>query len=122
MNNEQSNELGRIVSGREVAAAGLIRSVSLDAPSLHAGSQPYQPEIVDDQTSLTWQERGTCMQTDPEAFFPEKGGNSRAAKSVCVGCEVRSDCLDYALTNDEQFGIWGGMTVLERRKLKKRNK
>lgn len=68
----------------------------------------------------SWQERALCAQTDPEAFFPEKGGSTREAKKVCVGCEVRSECLEYALENDERFGIWGGLSERERRKLKKR--
>ena len=67
-----------------------------------------------------WQERGLCAQTDPEAFFPEKGGSTREAKKVCSGCEVRSECLEYALANDERFGIWGGLSERERRKLKRR--
>jgi WhiB family transcriptional regulator, redox-sensing transcriptional regulator len=70
--------------------------------------------------ALSWQERSLCAQTDPEAFFPEKGGSTREAKKVCVGCEVRSECLEYALANDERFGIWGGLSERERRKLKKR--
>ena len=68
---------------------------------------------------LGWQERALCAQTDPEAFFPEKGGSTRDAKRVCVGCEVRSACLEYALANDERFGIWGGLSERERRRLKK---
>jgi WhiB family transcriptional regulator, redox-sensing transcriptional regulator len=74
----------------------------------------------DDEEVLTWQERSLCAQTDPEAFFPEKGGSTREAKKVCVGCEVRSECLEYALAHDERFGIWGGLSERERRKLKKR--
>ena len=69
---------------------------------------------------LSWQERSLCAQTDPEAFFPEKGGSTREAKKVCIGCEVRAECLEYALANDERFGIWGGLSERERRKLKKR--
>jgi WhiB family transcriptional regulator, redox-sensing transcriptional regulator len=67
-----------------------------------------------------WQERALCAQTDPEAFFPEKGGSTREAKKVCLTCEVRDDCLEAALFNDERFGIWGGLSERERRKLKKR--
>ena len=70
--------------------------------------------------SCLWQERSLCAQTDPEAFFPEKGGSTREAKKVCVGCEVRAECLEYALPHDERFGIWGGLSERERRKLKKR--
>jgi len=67
-----------------------------------------------------WQERALCAQTDPEAFFPEKGGSTREAKKVCLGCDVRGECLEYALQNDERFGIWGGLSERERRKLKKK--
>ncbi|WP_283250175.1 WhiB family transcriptional regulator [Antribacter soli] len=73
-----------------------------------------------DDSLMSWQERALCAQTDPEAFFPEKGGSTREAKKVCSGCEVRAECLDYALANDERFGIWGGLSERERRKLKRR--
>ncbi|HSP38712.1 MAG TPA: WhiB family transcriptional regulator [Frankiaceae bacterium] len=66
-----------------------------------------------------WQERALCAQTDPEAFFPEKGGSTREAKKVCTDCEVKVECLDYALANDERFGIWGGLSERERRRLRR---
>jgi WhiB family redox-sensing transcriptional regulator len=69
---------------------------------------------------LAWQTDSLCAQTDPEAFFPEKGGSTREAKKICGTCEVRNSCLDYALENDERFGIWGGLSERERRKLRKR--
>jgi WhiB family redox-sensing transcriptional regulator len=69
---------------------------------------------------LSWQADALCSQTDPEAFFPEKGGSTRDAKRICSGCEVKAECLEYALANDERFGIWGGLSERERRKLKKR--
>ncbi len=73
-----------------------------------------------DDGPLAWQERALCAQTDPEAFFPEKGGSTREAKRVCSTCEVREECLEYALAHDERFGIWGGLSERERRKLKRR--
>lgn len=73
-----------------------------------------------DQGLLAWQDLALCAQTDPEAFFPEKGGSTREAKRVCAACEVRDECLEYALANDERFGIWGGLSERERRKLKRR--
>jgi WhiB family redox-sensing transcriptional regulator len=76
--------------------------------------------MVMEEEALSWQERSLCAQTDPEAFLPEQGGSTREAKKVCIGCEVRSECLEYALANDERFGIWGGLSERERRKLKKR--
>lgn len=69
---------------------------------------------------LAWQVDALCAQTDPEAFFPEKGGSTRDAKKICGACEVKQECLDYAMSNDERFGIWGGLSERERRKLKKR--
>lgn len=68
---------------------------------------------------MGWQEKALCAQTDPEAFFPEKGGSTREAKKVCLSCEVRSECLDYALKNDERFGIWGGLSERERRRIRR---
>ena len=66
----------------------------------------------------SWREDALCAETDPEAFFPEKGGSTREAKRVCVGCAVRMECLEYALSNDERFGIWGGLSERERRRLR----
>ena len=74
----------------------------------------------DDDGALAWQADALCSQTDPEAFFPEKGGSTREAKRICQQCEVRSECLEYALTNDERFGIWGGLSERERRRLRRR--
>jgi WhiB family transcriptional regulator, redox-sensing transcriptional regulator len=75
--------------------------------------------VEEDTEELGWQERALCAQTDPEAFFPEKGGSTREAKRVCGGCEVRAECLGYALEHDERFGIWGGLSERERRRLKR---
>ncbi len=86
----------------------------VDAPSLI--------EMLDDPGAATeqdWQERALCAQTDPEAFFPEKGGSTREAKRICSGCEVRAECLEYALAQDERFGIWGGLSERERRRLRR---
>ena len=74
---------------------------------------------ADDAEEVGWQDRALCAQTDPEAFFPEKGGSTREAKRVCLSCEVRAECLDYALAKDERFGIWGGLSERERRRVKK---
>ncbi len=72
-----------------------------------------------DVEELAWQEKSLCAQTDPEAFFPEKGGSTREAKRVCQSCEVQVECLEYALAHDERFGIWGGLSERERRRLKR---
>ncbi len=75
--------------------------------------------FADEAEEPEWQDRALCAQTDPEAFFPEKGGSTREAKRICQGCDVRAECLEYALAHDERFGIWGGLSERERRKLKK---
>ncbi|WP_275585541.1 WhiB family transcriptional regulator [Blastococcus saxobsidens] len=66
----------------------------------------------------SWRMDALCAETDPEAFFPEKGGSTRDAKRVCTGCPVRAQCLEFALANDERFGIWGGLSERERRRLR----
>ncbi len=92
-------------------------------------SEPVRHTMVDDlddpfgcdeEQEQDWQERALCAQTDPEAFFPEKGGSTREAKKICGGCEVRPECLEYALAHDERFGIWGGLSERERRRLRRR--
>lgn len=75
--------------------------------------------IDGDEGELAWQTDALCAQTDPEAFFPEKGGSTRDAKRVCEACPVRSECLDYAMAHDEKFGIWGGLSERERRRLRR---
>lgn len=69
-------------------------------------------------TAPEWQEGALCSQTDPDAFFPEKGGSTREAKRICARCEVKAECLAFGI--DERFGIWGGLSERERRKLKRR--
>ncbi|BDZ51496.1 hypothetical protein GCM10025867_37370 [Frondihabitans sucicola] len=56
----------------------------------------------------------------PRGVLPRKGGSTRDAKKICASCDVRAQCLEYALQNDERFGIWGGLSERERRKLRKR--
>ena len=87
---------------------------------VHLGVPGVRKPSEDDDNALAWQTDALCAQTDPEAFFPEKGGSTREAKKVCLTCEVRGECLEAALLNDERFGIWGGLSERERRKLKKR--
>ena len=76
--------------------------------------------VDEEEGELAWQADALCAQTDPEAFFPEKGGSTRDAKRVCSECPVSEACLDYALAKDERFGIWGGLSERERRRLRKR--
>ncbi|GAB21073.1 putative WhiB family regulatory protein [Gordonia polyisoprenivorans NBRC 16320 = JCM 10675] len=90
-----------------------------DAPRRHLSLVPNEFDDLFDAVEEQWQDRALCAQTDPEAFFPEKGGSTREAKRICSGCEVKAECLEYALANDERFGIWGGLSERERRRLKR---
>jgi len=58
-----------------------------------------------------------CAETDPDSFFPDKGHSVAAAKKVCGGCPVKDECLQWALDRDERFGVWGGLSERERRRL-----
>ena len=66
-----------------------------------------------------WQDQANRLGVDPDLFFPERGASTREAKEVCKGCIVRGECLEYALANGEKFGIWGGLSERERRRLRR---
>ncbi|MCC6436393.1 MAG: WhiB family transcriptional regulator [Acidimicrobiales bacterium] len=68
---------------------------------------------------LTWQRFANCLGVDPDLFFPERGASTREAKEVCRACVVRADCLEYAIVNGEKFGIWGGLSERERRRIRR---
>lgn len=64
-----------------------------------------------------WYGGALCAQVDQDAFFPEKGQSTREAKQVCAMCPVATKCLEFALDNQERFGVWGGHSERERRRL-----
>lgn len=82
-----------------------------------AEAQPEPSRLTPTFRSMSWQEDALCAQTDPEDFHPDKGGSTREAKKVCAQCFVQAECLDWALTTNERFGIWGGLSERERRKV-----
>ncbi|MFC7303533.1 WhiB family transcriptional regulator [Streptomyces monticola] len=67
----------------------------------------------------SWLELALCAQTGSAFFFPEPGSSVREAKQICLACEGRAACLEYALTNDERFGVWGGLSEKERDRLRR---
>lgn len=66
-----------------------------------------------------WQDQARCAEVDTEIFYPENGGLDRPAKKICAGCEVRAECLEFAVDNNEIWGIWGGFSERERRNMKR---
>lgn len=125
----RQKDLGRqSVKATQVVAAPVPQQIPVPTtkadrnnPFQYASEDPATPRDTEDTEPLAWQRDALCSQTDPEAFFPEKGGSTRDVKRICADCDVRDKCLDYALGNDEQFGIWGGLSERERRKLKRSN-
>jgi WhiB family transcriptional regulator, redox-sensing transcriptional regulator len=67
--------------------------------------------------NLSWRQRAACRGVDPEVFYPATDEEAGDAKEVCAVCSVRESCLEYALTNRERDGVWGGATERERRRI-----
>jgi len=69
---------------------------------------------------LAWQDQARCAEIGVELFFPDSPGPAATAKRICMQCEVRQPCLEYALATDEpnaEHGIWAGLSPRERRAL-----
>jgi WhiB family redox-sensing transcriptional regulator len=95
-----------------------IEDDALDSWDGVASWDAVVPEFDGVPSDGSWRQAALCAETDPEAFFPEKGGSTREAKRVCTGCPVLTQCLEFALDNDERFGIWGGLSERERRRIR----
>ena len=76
-------------------------------------------DATDEAEEASWQLEANCLGVDPDLFFPERGASTKEAKAVCKGCVVREDCLEFALQNGEKFGIWGGLSERERRRIRR---
>ena len=68
---------------------------------------------------LAWQDSANCSGADQDLFFPERGASTRKAKAICAACSVKDECLEFAITQGERFGIWGGLSERERRKIRR---
>ena len=67
----------------------------------------------------SWTEEANCKGADADLFFPERGASTRTAKEICRACTVQDESLEYAVENSEKFGIWGGLSERERRRVKR---
>ena len=72
-----------------------------------------------DGLDMAWQDFANCRGADPDLVFQERGASTRTAKSICRECQVRAECLEFAIVSSEKFGIWGMMSERERRKIRK---
>lgn len=82
-------------------------------------SRPKRRARITQSLGDTFRQDGLCAETDPEAFFPEKGQPVGTAKAICFRCDVQEECLNWALKHDERFGVWGGASERDREKIKK---
>lgn len=83
------------------------RIAGIDIRSLPANPSP--PDM--------WQDRAACHGIDPDIFFPTSEEEAGPALAYCGGCLIKVDCLAWALKNGERYGVWGGLTEQQRRRL-----
>jgi WhiB family redox-sensing transcriptional regulator len=100
-----------------IAYQGQIRRDHLAGLTIADVSIEISPE--DESVEASWQNYANCLGVDPDLFFPERGASTREAKEVCRGCVVTENCLEYALANGDKFGIWGGTSERERRRIRR---
>jgi WhiB family redox-sensing transcriptional regulator len=89
-----------------------------------APERPDEPTVAPpDPDSLTaWMADGNCRLHPPATFFPSDGVGVDRARKICKGCPVGDRCLDYALENRIEHGVWGGCSERERRRILKRRR
>jgi WhiB family transcriptional regulator, redox-sensing transcriptional regulator len=81
-------------------------------PLVDLATLPRDPAPPD-----TWQDKAACYGIDPEIFFPPSEEDAGLALSYCGACGIRETCLAWALRNRERYGVWGGLTEQQRRRL-----
>lgn len=64
-----------------------------------------------------WMALGKCREIDPALFFPNDGVGVQAAQRICADCPMKTPCLEYALANRVDHGVWGGTSERERRRI-----
>lgn len=69
-----------------------------------------------------WQQHASCRFEPPATFFPENGVGVEVAKKICASCVVREQCLEYAIDNRIDHGVWGGTSERQRRQIIKRRR
>jgi WhiB family redox-sensing transcriptional regulator len=72
--------------------------------------------------SLKWMDRGGCRNFPPAVFFPQDGAGVERARAICAHCPVKTECLEHALGNHIDHGVWGGCSERERRRIAKRRR
>ena len=81
-----------------------------------------EPAATGLDADTSWMSRGNCRNFPPAMFFPSDGVGVDRARRICAGCEVASQCLEYAITERIDHGVWGGCSERERRRIAKRRR
>jgi WhiB family redox-sensing transcriptional regulator len=76
----------------------------------------------DEMEQNAWMAKGACRNYEPSVFFPSDGVGVDRARKICATCNVTEDCLEYALLNRIDHGVWGGASERERRRILKRRR
>ena len=75
-----------------------------------------------DDSVTAWMSAGNCRNYPPAVFFPSDGVGVDRARKICVDCPVLDQCLEYALVERIEHGVWGGCSERERRRILKRRR
>lgn len=93
-----------------------------DHDDTSTGSGGATPGVFDDDSLTAWMHEGNCRLYPPATFFPSDGVGVDKARKICVGCPVATRCLEYALAQHIDHGVWGGCSERERRRILKRRR
>ena len=93
---------------------GHYRTLSIKAEQRYTQRRSIAPSDKPD-----WMDQGNCRGMDPDIWFPDRGESTARQKQICASCTVRDECLEVALEHAIRFGIWGGKSERERRRLRR---
>jgi len=74
------------------------------------------------ELDVHWMQKGRCRDISPSIFFPSDGVGVEVARGICADCPVKAPCLEYALENKIDHGVWGGASERERRRIARRRR
>jgi WhiB family redox-sensing transcriptional regulator len=89
-----------------------------ESPSPLLLAEPEQGDTMETH----WMAKGNCRSEPPSLFFPHDGVGVEVARRICATCPVQAPCLEYALANGIDHGVWGGASERERRRIARRRR
>ena len=95
-----------------------VRELELAPLQLETPTRRHELDADEINNRFAWQAHANCRGADPDLFFPRRGASNRKAKAMCAACVVREQCLEFAISEGERFGLWGGLSERQRRKIR----